>query len=548
MVINTKKYIEKMIKIKNKNSEIVPLILNEPQMRLYNLIKQLHQEKKPIRIIILKARQMGFSTCTEGILFKQTVTNFNVKTGIITHLNSATTNLFNMSKTMYNNLPEEMKPALMKSNANELIFNNKNDTGLNSTIKCMTAGSSGVGRSDTFNNLHISEFAFWPGDKKTTMDGLLQAVPNTPDSMIIIESTANGFDYFKSLWDMAVNGENDFVPLFVGWNELQDYRKTYSGFELTDEEKELQLIYNLDLDQLEWRRWCIKNNCGGSVDTFKQEYPINPLEAFIGTGTSVFDKEKIIQRIELLKKKENHILKKGKFIYKLKNEKPCDIKWVNEKNGPITIYQMPDSPSATKYLISADTSGDGSDWNSAHVLDAKTGNQCAVLDMQIDEVEWTKQYYCLGIYYKWAMLAPETNFSTYCINKLIEWEYPNIYQREKRDASTNELLEKKLGYNTNKITRPNLITGLVEVTQEHLDTINDIPTLKEMLVFIRNPDKKGRPEAMEGEHDDHIMALGIGWDVKDQVTFEQEIIVPNTYDEFDLDDEWENDGYEIEVI
>ena len=98
MVINTKKYIEKMIKIKDKNSKIVPLILNEPQMRLYNLIKQLHQEKKPIRIIILKARQMGFSTCTEGILFKQTVTNFNVKTGIITHLASATTNLFEMNK------------------------------------------------------------------------------------------------------------------------------------------------------------------------------------------------------------------------------------------------------------------------------------------------------------------------------------------------------------------------------------------------------------------------------------------------------------------
>lgn len=356
MKINTKKYIENFLKIKTKDAKIVPLILNEPQMKLYNLIKKLKEEGKPVRIIIEKARQMGFSTCTEAILFKITATNFNTKTGIITHLASATSNLFEMNKIMYNNLPEEMKPELSKSNANELIFNNKDGLGLNSIIKCMTAGTSGVGRSDTFNNLHISEFAFWPGDKKTTLDGLLQAVPNTPDSIVIIESTANGFDYFKTLWDMAVNGENDFIPLFVGWNELKEYRKPYSGFELTHEEKELQITYDLDLDQLEWRRWCIKNNCGGSIDTFKQEYPINPLEAFIGTGASVFNKEKIIQRIAEIEKKENHILKQGRFIYKMKNERPCDIKWVNDKKGPIKIYQMPDSPNVTKYCIGGDTS------------------------------------------------------------------------------------------------------------------------------------------------------------------------------------------------
>ena len=83
----------------------------------------------------------------------------------------------------------------------------------------MTAGSGGVGRSYTFTNLHISELAFWPGNKKETMTGLLQAVPNLPDTMIIVESTANGFEYFKEIWDKAVKGENDFVPLFVGWNE-----------------------------------------------------------------------------------------------------------------------------------------------------------------------------------------------------------------------------------------------------------------------------------------------------------------------------------------
>ena len=99
MNINTKKYIEEFLKIKNKKSEIIPFKLNFPQQKLYDVIKQEKRLKKPVRIIILKARQMGFSTLTEGILFKETATKFNVNTGIITHLEEATTNLFTMSKT-----------------------------------------------------------------------------------------------------------------------------------------------------------------------------------------------------------------------------------------------------------------------------------------------------------------------------------------------------------------------------------------------------------------------------------------------------------------
>ena len=78
MSINTKKYIEAFLKIKNKEAQIIPFKLNYPQQRLYDVIKEQKQKKKPVRIIILKARQMGFSTLTEGILFKETATKFNM--------------------------------------------------------------------------------------------------------------------------------------------------------------------------------------------------------------------------------------------------------------------------------------------------------------------------------------------------------------------------------------------------------------------------------------------------------------------------------------
>ena len=156
MVINTKKYIENELKIKTKDSQVVPFILNPPQMKLYNAIKDLYEKKKPIRIIILKARQMGFSTLTEGVIFKKTATKSNVSSGIVAHKEEATTNLFNMSIFFYEKLRDCLKPTLRKSNAKELIFDSKDGSGLKSKIKCMTAGGEGIGRADTFQNLHIS--------------------------------------------------------------------------------------------------------------------------------------------------------------------------------------------------------------------------------------------------------------------------------------------------------------------------------------------------------------------------------------------------------
>jgi len=351
MPINTKLYIENYLKIKDKNSRIIPFILNEPQQELYNKIKELKKEHKPVRILILKARQMGFSTLTEAILFKEVATNFNVNAGIITHEAKATNNLFAMSKLYYDNLPEPMKPAIRNRNAQELFFNNENNTGLNSKITCMTAGD-GAGRSGTYNFLHLSEFAFWSGDKKEAYISLMQTVPNNENSMVIIESTANGYEYFKELWDMAVRGESDFVPFFIGWNKLKEYAMPYTGFKLTEEEADLQKKYNVTLDQLEWRRWCIRNNCGGDIEIFKQEYPINPEEAFLSSGSCFFNKENIINRINELK--ETPI--KGEFVYDYdrNTDKITNIKFQTHENGFISLFIKPQR--YFPYVIGGDTS------------------------------------------------------------------------------------------------------------------------------------------------------------------------------------------------
>ena len=517
MNINTKLYIEKYLKIQDKNSKIVSFKMNKPQMKLYNALKKQYEQGKPQRAIVLKARQMGFSTLTEGIIFKKTVTAFNIKSGIITHEASATDNLFNMSKRYLDNLPDEMKPQIKKSNAKELVFDSEKGTGLKGIIKCMTAGNTTVGRSDTFQNLHISEYAFWGGKKKDTLIGLLQSVPNTKDTMIVVESTANGYDDFKDMWDDAVEGKSDFIPVFCAWWELDEYRKEYNGFELNEEEIELKKLYNLDNEQLAWRRWCIQTNCRGDVNLFKQEYPSCPEEAFMSSGNCVFDKEKIINRIQQIKDIEP--LKQGSFLYDYDGLNITNIRWQEEKSGIIKIYK--DIEKNRPYVLGGDTAGDGSDNFVGEVLDNISGEQVAELSHETDEDLYARQMYCLGMYYNQALIGVEVNFSTYPQKELERLKYPRLYQRQVEDSKTHKFMQKG-GFKTTQITRPIIIAGLVEIMRDNTEVFNSIEYLRESLSFIKN--ESGRPEAEQGKHDDRVMAMAIAHYIRpqQQMTIEEE--------------------------
>ncbi|MCI8460443.1 MAG: hypothetical protein HFE81_03525 [Bacilli bacterium] len=544
--INRKLYIEKFIKIIDKNSNLVNLKLNYAQQILYDTIKQLKSEGKPVRIIILKARQLGLSTVTESIFFTNTVLGFNIKTGIITHKAEATSNLFNMNKIMLNNLPEKLKPKLLNDNQNSLVFNNTEGTGLNSEIKCMTAGSSGVGRSSTYKQLHMSEYAFWPGDKKDTYLGLVQTVPATPDSMIIIESTPNGYDDFKDKWDDAVAGRSDYTPLFFSWFMNPEYRMRYDGFNLTSEEIELKELYNLDNEQLAWRRWCIKNNCSNDLDQFKQEYPSNPEEAFLSTGKCIFDKQQVINRIQRLKKP----LKVGYFKYEYDGLGIKEYKFIeSDKKKYIEIYEEPKK--GYPYVLGGDTAGIGKDSFAGDIINNSTANQCATLEIELDEIEYTRQMYCLGMYYNEALCCIETNYSTYPVKELYRIGYTNQYLRTV-DDTLNIRIQDKLGFNTNRATRPVILSELVNFFKENIELINCLNTLKQALTLIKRPD--GKQAADDGYHDDRILSLAIAHAAREQQSYTIEKIEEDTESNlpFALQTEtndynqYEDDDFELE--
>ena len=503
-------YIENCLKIKTKSGTVVPFRLNDAQRKLYAVAKRQQDAGKPVRLIILKARQLGFSTLTEGLIFHACATRKNVNALIVAHREDAMANLFRMSKLFYDELPAPVKPMLRASNAQELVFENPSKLrserearpGLRSRIRCATAGGRGIGRSDTLQCVHLSEYAFWPDGadgKASTLAGILQAVPSLPGTMVVIESTANGFEDFKERWDAAVAGENDFEPVFFAWFENPDYSMpVVPGTEWTPEERDLKAAYRLTDGQLQWRRWCIANNCGGSLDMFRQEYPASPGEAFLHSGTGVFDNEQIVLRLERLPGPAG----RGEFT---------NGEWTESETGAITLYEMPEE--GVPYVLGGDTAGEGSDYFTAIVINNVSGRIAAKLRQKYSEPEYVRQICALGRFYNDALVAIETNFSTYPVMKLQEMEYPNQYSREREDTYTRQM-RKSYGFRTDRQSRPRAIANLVEVFSSHPEWFTDRELLEEMLTFCYNEDH--RPEALAGKHDDLVMGAAITYAVRHQ--------------------------------
>lgn len=527
--MNAREYIENCLFIRDKKTRTIPFKLNKPQLRLYEAMAMQRRAGLPVRLIVLKARQMGFSTLTGGVMFSREGTAKNRLGLIVSHKDEQTKELFGMHKRFLDNLPPQMRPQVAASNGYEIVFDRPTRSkskveGLGSRIKCATAGGKGLGRGSTIQDLHLSELAFWPGDPRQNLLALMQAVPDDPGTMVVIESTANGYNTFKDLWDEAEERKKQgnldgFWPVFFPWHELAEYRRTVPpGFRRTDGEEELARLYGLDDEQLYWRRWCIETNCAGDARLFKQEYPACPEEAFLATGTCVFDQERLVARIEELRKAKAVSIKTGDFGITYGGS-ILDIKkweWRDDPKGCIRIYREPEP--GVPYVIGADTAGsDGkdkdSDFFAAHVLDNRTGAQVAVLHGRLGEREFTEQLFALGKTYNNALIGIETNYSTYP-NELIQlMGYRRLYVQQHTDDFTKKIIT-KYGWDTNRVTRPLIIDGLKDVAKHSMELIGDIPTLQEMLVFIKNA--AGRPEAEAGQHDDLVMSLAIAHYIRGQ--------------------------------
>ena len=267
-------YAPRCLTIRSKSGRVHPLRLNEAQIYLHHRLETQKANTGKVRALVLKGRQQGCSTYTEGRFFHRVSHRVGIKAFILTHLDEATNNLFGMAKRFYEHCPPVVRPSLRASNAKELIFDK-----LDSGYKVGTAGSKGVGRGDTIQLFHGSEVAYWP-NADTHVAGALQAVPDEPGTEVILESTSNGRKgLFYEMCAAAMRGEGEYILVFIPWFWQPEYRKPVpEGFEPTPDEAEYQQAHGLDIEQIVWRRAKIVELNG--IHNFRREYPATPEEAF----------------------------------------------------------------------------------------------------------------------------------------------------------------------------------------------------------------------------------------------------------------------------
>lgn len=539
--------IEMVFVIVDKNKQTVPFFLNEVQKDLANRIKRAKDDfdqgkRLQIYLLILKSRQQGFTAFITAYQTACTIINRNFEGFTAADEDGNTQAIFqNKAKFFYDRLPDILKPSEKFNNRKQLLFDK-----LNSSWEIKTA-SKNMGRSRTINFFHGSECAFWKDGISGVQAGLGEAL--TKSAIVIFESTANGFNEYKNLWDSG-NYEN----CFYHWWESGEYSQP---FEDGNRESNFKIEINQKNDWIHQRcRWLL-NDKGLSwqqvywyynkwknylnKDLIKQEYPCSPDEAFLSSGACIFNQEKIIQRKSTLE--ELYKVKpysQGEFIITWNNpdvmDYPVAYHWSNNLNGCIKIYEEPKL--GFPYVIGGDTKGEGSDKFAGTVINNNTGNRCATLHGEMQSKYYTAQMWALGMYYNTALVGIEVNFNTYPIELLTDWHYPRQYQREKTDTFTGEV-KKTYGWKTDGNTRPLIIEREITVVEENIDSFNDIETLNEMLTFVK--DENGRPDAQSGKHDDLLFSDMIGEAIRGQQG--RIVEVQPQVDEDDEDDKRELDNW-----
>ena len=515
---NPELLIEMAFVIVDKGKRTVPFFLNDVQQSFIDDLNQaiadyLAGTRIALKFLILKGRQQGFTSVITAYQLACSITKKNFAGFTLADDADNTSTIFeDKARFPYSQLPEALKPTEKYNNRKEFHFEK-----LNSKWRVATAGGKGVGRSKTLNFFHGSEAGFWD-DLNAVLGGVKPAI--TADSIQILESTANGFNDFKDLWDDDNNWENKFYA----WWETKEYRQHFesstkeqqfkasvkSGSQWIYERCRWLLLEGLDWEQLYWyyQQWV------DMKELVKQEYPCTADEAFLSSGATVFDVEKVIQRKEQLKDASPAV---GYIRYQTDRAGdpiPGTEYFEPDDNGSLIIYEMPQK--GVPYVIGGDTAEGGTDYCVGQVLDNTTGAQTAKWRGHTDTDLFAKEMFTLGNWYNTALISIEVNFDLHPVKELERLRYGRLYYREVIDDSTRRK-ERKHGWRTTTASRPPLIARLVSIVRDSPELITDLDTLNEMLTFVR--DDSGKPQAVSGKHDDCILALAIAHAARDQQTY-----------------------------
>jgi hypothetical protein len=443
-----------------------------------------------------------------------------------------------------------------------------------STYLVDTASESSGGRGGTYHFIHASEYALWDRaeDKYAS---LMEAVPDDADTFVAIESTAKGLNHFKELWDDAVEGRSEYAAFFWPWWKQPEYSRPFDTDRERDEfrvgdteqspyaEEEIEFTepgpidietgehVPLTLEQLNWRRWAIFNKCGGKIDKFHEDYPADPEQAFLASGRKVFEPTLVAKAMVQAEKTDPRFGEGGPVtggivaserkmqaglhgkveVPKAPIFKPARLLrvgedpywriWLDYEDGELAI------PEDDQFVVGVDVSeglpeseDENADpaFNAIQVINHRTKEQVAEYRSRVDADELAEHAMLAAILFNNAWLAIEkTGPGLAVVRKVwLDFHYTFTYFRKKhehRDEGNTD----RLGWDTNRATKPVLIEGGKELLREETHGLRSRRTVREMQTYIRLSTGKMVPE--RGKFSDLLMA----WLIAQQVAIEKPI-------------------------
>ncbi len=531
-------YCQKNLFITTKSGELKPLVLNRIQRIVAeNVIDDL-VNGRPVRYIILKARQEGVSTVIGAMCYWWTATHRYTNSAIVAHRQDAASNIYAMFKRYYDNSAQLFRPKrkyLTKTDG--LVFDDPRSKpgeerkgqakGLKSEVKTFVASTS-TGRSNTIQFLHASEVAFWENPAET-VSGLMQTVPSLENTFVFLESTANGVgDYFYETWNAAIRGDSVFKPLFFAWWQHDEYEFNLpSHFKIKPEEEDLAELMrengipeNNIKRKLVWWRWKQKE-FAANPDKLYQEYPATPEEAFIASGRPRFHMKSLAE----MRKKAELPDSAPKYYNLLRlNRANVEAEEVIVQSvisaPPLKVWDLPEP--GEKYVIGGDvaegleiaSSGKAGDYSVATVVRTRDAKVVARWRGHIDPDMFGEEIYDLGVFYNQALVAVEVNnHGLTTIAKLKDLLYRNMYRQEKGHEEWFEESTSRLGWRTTSKSKPLMIDGLATAIRESVIIDLDSTFINECMTYV--VDENGRTNAQVGCHDDTVISTAIAFQMFD---------------------------------
>ena len=439
-------YLENFCKVKNKSGGMVPFVLKEAQKDIFNTMRT------DSRVMILKARQIGFSTAVTSFLYHRTITNPGRTTALIGYNSSLTTELLDKIKTFLRTTPPELRPTVEYNSKYEISFPK-----LNSKILVLPS-TENVGRGYTITDCLCTELAFWdkPEEKMTALEN---SVPI--DGKIIIESTPNGQgNLYHRMWMAEDNG---YAKKAYGW------------------------WWEYSAEHIEVVRKRMNN-----PRKFAQEYELE----FLASGRSVFDQN-------VVKEQRTHILNVG--------DKTTDYEgneFIVREEDDWIIFKEPIP--GKLYVCGADISEgvEGGDYSVATIIDRMSGEEVAAFRKYIPPDIFGTKLDKMGRRYNNALMVPEiNNHGLTTVTILKQRLYPSLYFRPTKFETLGAGSSDKIGWLTNKKTKPIMIDDLAQGMRDKELTFHNKYFIDELSVFVY--DDNGNMTPQEGFHDDCIMAAAM---------------------------------------